>query len=82
MRAGEAALQESQANQVSQRDHLSATKTTAQLDLDRAAQALTQAQSSAATAKRNWDFVQDTSVDPVTPKIVDPANPPRPSRTH
>jgi HlyD family secretion protein len=75
LRAAEAALRESQADNVSQRDRLSATKTNAALDLDRAAQALTQAQSGAATAKSNWEYVQRTGVDPVTPKVPDPERP-------
>ena len=47
-----------------QRDSLSQVKTNAQLGLDRAVNALTEAQASYATAKKNWDYVQETGRDP------------------
>jgi HlyD family secretion protein len=75
LRAAEASLHGAQADNVSQRDRLSAAKTNAALELDRATHALTQAQSAAATAKSNWDYVQRTGTDPVTPKVPDPARP-------
>ena len=67
VRAAEAALAQSQANLTTQRDKLSAAKTTAQIDIDRATSALTQTQAAYATAQQNWQYVQDSGQDPVTP---------------
>jgi HlyD family secretion protein len=55
----------------STRDGDSAAKTRAQLDLEQAASALTQAQSRYSTALQNWQFVQDTGNDPLTPSRTD-----------
>jgi HlyD family secretion protein len=49
------------------RDADSAAKTRAELDLQKATAALTQAQSKYSTASQNWQYVQDTGRDPVTP---------------
>src|SRR5439155_22439324 len=49
------------------RDTDSATKTRAEQDMLKAADALTQAQASYATAKSNWDYVQETGRDPINP---------------
>ncbi len=61
-----------QANLESTRDRLSHAKTQAEIQVQQAAAALTQAQASYATAKSNWDRVQDTGKDPVNPSSVNP----------
>ncbi|HEU4325267.1 MAG TPA: biotin/lipoyl-binding protein [Roseiflexaceae bacterium] len=60
------------ANLQLQRDQLSATKTGAELKLEQATSTLTQAQSAYATAKQNWEFVQDTGNNPTVPEVTDP----------
>jgi HlyD family secretion protein len=67
LQAAEAQQAQAQANLTTQRDQLSAAKTTAQLQMERAGSALTQAQSNYSTALQNWQYVQDTGQDPVTP---------------
>jgi HlyD family secretion protein len=67
MQAATAALTEAQAKLTTQRDQLSADKTNAQIQIDRAAAELTQAQSSYSTALQNWQYAQDTGRDPITP---------------
>lgn len=62
-----AQLDQSRAQLATQRDQLSAAKTNAQFQIDQAANTLTQAQSRYATAKRNWEYVQDTGNDPLQP---------------
>jgi HlyD family secretion protein len=49
------------------RDSASAAKTRAQLDMQRATQALTQAQSAYSTALQHWQHVQDSGTDPISP---------------
>ncbi|GAB4212573.1 MAG: biotin/lipoyl-binding protein [Roseiflexaceae bacterium] len=71
LRAAEATLRQAQAQRDSQRDSLSATKTSAQLALDQAAFSLQQAQTSYSTAKWNWEQADATGNDPVTPKLTD-----------
>jgi len=66
-----AAVQQSQANLDQTRTNASAAKTKAKLALDQEAQGLTQAQSSYATAKKNWDYVQETGRDPLQPSNTD-----------
>jgi HlyD family secretion protein len=56
-----------------QRDTSSATKTKAEQDLQKAVDSLTQAQSKYATAKSNWDFVNETNQDPTNPESKDAA---------
>ncbi|GAB4209587.1 MAG: efflux RND transporter periplasmic adaptor subunit [Roseiflexaceae bacterium] len=51
----------------STRDSNSATKTRAELDLQKAVETLTQAQSKYATALTNWQHVQDSGTDPLQP---------------
>jgi HlyD family secretion protein len=75
LRAAEASYQQAQANLTSRRDQLSANKTSAQLQLDQATQALVQAQTAYSSARWNWDEVQRTGRDPVNPRVADPANP-------
>jgi HlyD family secretion protein len=57
-------LAQAQAQLESQRDGLSAAKTNAQLQMQQAAGALTQAQSRYSTALQSWRYVQDTGRDP------------------
>src|SRR6266540_252638 len=64
LQAATAALAQAQANLVTQRDQLSAAKTTAQLQIQQRVTDLTKAQADEATAKRNWDYVQETGKDP------------------
>jgi HlyD family secretion protein len=69
-----AARDQAQANLQTQRDSLSAAKTSAELAMRQAADALTQAQARYATAKQNWEYVQETGADPTNPKTIDPAS--------
>jgi HlyD family secretion protein len=71
LQAAAATLAEAQATLVTQRDQLSATKTNAQLQMQQCATDLTKAQANYATAKRNWDYVQETGKDPNV--VIDPA---------
>jgi multidrug resistance efflux pump len=66
--AADAALAQAQINTQSTRDKLSLAKTTAEAQVQQAADALTQAQARYAQAKNNWERVQDNSIDPVNPK--------------
>lgn len=68
-------LDQAQANLQAQRDNLSANKTSSQLRLEQAANSLTQAQSAYSTAKQNWDYVQATGKDPVSPNRIDLSSP-------
>jgi len=56
-----------------QTDNSSASKTRAQQDLQKATDALTQAQSQYATALKNWQYVQDTGNDPTNPSTTNSA---------
>jgi len=67
--AADAALAQAQINVQSTRDTLSLAKTTAEAQVQQAADALTQAQASYARTKSNWQYVQDTGNDPVQPKL-------------
>jgi HlyD family secretion protein len=71
VRSTQAQLGQAQANLSTQRDSLSATKTNAELKLQQAVSALTQAQSAYSTAFQNWQYVQDTGKDPLN-STVDP----------
>ncbi|NOK63931.1 MAG: Multidrug efflux pump subunit AcrA (membrane-fusion protein) [Chloroflexi bacterium AL-W] len=64
----ELAVQDAQTSLQSTRDNTSANKTQSELALQEATQSLTQAQSRYATAKGNWDFVQDTGNNPTNPE--------------
>jgi HlyD family secretion protein len=70
LQAAEATLAEAQANLVTQRDQLSAAKTNAQLQIQQGATDLTEAQATYATAKRNWEYAQETGKDPNA--VIDP----------
>lgn len=66
-----AQLERARAGLDSQRDTLSANKTQAELELERAVTDLTRAQANYATAKQNWEFVNTTGQDPTNPTIRD-----------
>jgi HlyD family secretion protein len=70
VQAAQASLDQATANLQSQRDGLSATKTTAELQMQQATADLTKAQAAYATALRNWQYVQDTGNDPLVPTTV------------
>lgn len=72
LRAVQADVEQAQTNLQQQRDSLSAAKTNARLQMDQAVSSLTQAQANYATAKSNWDYVQNTGKDPVNPNTVNP----------
>ena len=72
LRAAQANLSAAQANLVTQRDQLSANKTGGELRLQQASQRLIQAQSTYSMAKWNWEEVQRTGNDPVTPSLAGP----------
>jgi multidrug resistance efflux pump len=67
--AADAMLAQAQVNAQSTRDRLSLAKTQAEAQVQQAALALTQAQAAYAKAKSNWQYVQDTSDDPLQPKL-------------
>jgi HlyD family secretion protein len=71
-RAREAALAQAQAQLQTQRDQLSANKSQAEQQLAQAAAALTVSQTSYSMAKWNWEQVQRTGNDPITPSVPDP----------
>lgn len=54
------------------RDELSLAKTNAQFALDQAVNDLTKAQQAYATAKSNWDYVEQSGADPSNPSTVNP----------
>jgi HlyD family secretion protein len=66
----EAGLTGAQVNLQATRDRLSLTKTQAELQMQQAAEALTQAQARYAQAKYNWEFAQGTGNDPIVPDSV------------
>jgi HlyD family secretion protein len=70
LRAAEVQLAQAQTNLAAQRDGLSAAKTTAQLQMQQRVAALTEAQAAYATAKRNWEYAQETGKDPNA--VLDP----------
>jgi HlyD family secretion protein len=70
--AAQTQLAQAQTNLTTQRDSLSQAKTSAYNQMQQAVDALTQAQSKYATAKKNWDYVQETGADPTNPKSTNP----------
>ncbi|HEX9371976.1 MAG TPA: biotin/lipoyl-binding protein, partial [Roseiflexaceae bacterium] len=64
-------LQRAQNSLASKRDQLSLDKTNAELDLQQRVSDLTKAQAAYATAKDNWQYVQDTGRDPANPSSRD-----------
>lgn len=71
LQAAQAGVAQAEANLQSQRDSLSMAKTNAAAKRDQAANDLTQMQSRYATAKLQWDYVQETGEDPINPKVTD-----------
>lgn len=61
------------------RDNDSAAKTRAEADMQKAVAALTQAQSRYSTASQNWQHVQDTGTDPISPTRTDSTGKSRPN---
>jgi HlyD family secretion protein len=66
----QAGLAATQANLQSTRDRLSAAKTSAEAQMQQAAQALTAAQARYAQAKSNWDYIEETGKDPIQPNVT------------
>lgn len=64
LQVAEAQLREAQTNLEAERNRLSAAKTNAKLDLDKAVDSLTQAQIAYAPAAENWRHVQETGKIP------------------
>ncbi|MEM8529541.1 MAG: HlyD family efflux transporter periplasmic adaptor subunit [Chloroflexota bacterium] len=56
----------------STRDSTSQVKTSSELALQQAADALVQAQASYASAKSDWEFIQDTGQNPSNPETINP----------
>jgi HlyD family secretion protein len=75
VRAAEAQVNQAQANLSSQRNQLSAAKTSAELQLRQAADALVQAQTAYSAAKWNWEHVQAHGTDPLSPSVPDASQP-------
>jgi HlyD family secretion protein len=69
----EAALDAARANQQATRDRLSLAKTQAELQMQQAVQALTQAQAAYAQAKYNWEYAQSSGNDPLVPEVTNAA---------
>jgi HlyD family secretion protein len=70
LRSAEVQLAQTQTNLAAQRDQLSAAKTEAQLQMQQRVNTLTEAQAAYATAKRNWEYAQETGKDPNA--VLDP----------
>ena len=68
--AAEQAVREAEIALQSTRNSASANKTNAELALQKAVDALTQAQVRYATAKSDWDFVQETGQNPANPETT------------
>lgn len=71
VRAAQAQLDGAQANLAVQRNQLSAAKTSAELGLRQAGDALVQAQTAYSTAKWHWEHVQAHGTDPISPRVPD-----------
>lgn len=65
--SAETSVRQAELDLQSQTTTSSASKTKAQQDLQRATESLTQAQSKYSTALQNWQYVQETGNDPMTP---------------
>jgi HlyD family secretion protein len=70
LRAAQASLTAAQASLITQRDQLSANKTSGELRLQQSSQRLIQAQAAYSMAKWNWGEVQRTGNDPVNPSLT------------
>jgi HlyD family secretion protein len=64
-------LEQAKLSLQSTKDSASQSKTNAELALQNAVNSLAQAQSKYATAKGNWDFVNETNQDPTNPETTD-----------
>lgn len=65
-------LDQANVNLQATRDRLSLAKTQAASQMQQAVQTLTQAQARYSQAKYNWDYVQETGKDPITPDATNP----------
>jgi HlyD family secretion protein len=68
--AAQRAVTQAQTSLQQTRDSASQSKTNAELSLQNAVNSLTQAQSKYASAKGNWEFVQETGQDPNNPETT------------
>lgn len=75
LQSAEARIREAELTLDRQRTQLSTAKTNAQIQLDQAVNTLTQAQSRYATAKQNWEYVQETGADPIVRNVADSSRP-------
>jgi HlyD family secretion protein len=75
VRAAQAQLEQAQASLATQRDQLSAGKTDAELQLSQAADRLVEAQTIYSTAKYQWEYIERTGDDPISPTVADPKRP-------
>jgi multidrug efflux pump subunit AcrA (membrane-fusion protein) len=71
--SAQAGLNAAQEALQSSKDKLSRAKTSADATVQQTALALTQAQAAYATAKSNWDYVQQTDKNPSNPNTVNPS---------
>jgi HlyD family secretion protein len=69
--SAEATVRQAELDLQSQTNNSSASKTKAEQDLQKATDALTQAQSAYSTAQQNWQHVQDEGTDPTNPTTTD-----------
>lgn len=72
VKSAQTGVEAAQTNLQRTRDQLSFAKTQAEITVEQAAQALTQAQARYAQAKSYWDYVQETGKDPVQPESKNP----------
>lgn len=80
VRAAQAQLDQAQANLTVQRNQLSAAKTSAELGLRQAGDALVQAQAAYSAAKWHWEHVQAHGTDPLSPSAPDASGQTRANR--
>lgn len=78
VRAAQAQFDQAQANLAVQRNQLSAAKTSAELQLRQAGDALVQAQIAYSAAKWHWEHVQAHGTDPISPSVPDASQPGQP----
>lgn len=68
--AAEERVRQAEVELQSTRDSTSGAKTSSELALQQAADSLVQAQAGYATAKSDWDFIQDTGQNPSNPETI------------
>jgi RND family efflux transporter MFP subunit len=73
-------LQSAQTQAATKRDQLSLEKANAQSALQQRVNDLTKVQAAYATAKQNWQYVQDTGRDPITPSTTNGQGQSKPNR--